>query len=485
MMTEDIALHPDLQFAKWLKTFGRIYELIPPFGGPTTVIVTDPAAIKEICQDRNFPKSPTYDDLVPLIGTKSILTTEGTIWRHQRKSFNPGFSTFFLKQMLPVFCSKTRTFLGKLARAADDRTEVRIHEHIMLLTSDVICKIAFGLDVDVQTSDHPLHDRFIKLMDILIWYIVRPPLKWTRALPWNQAEIKKATKEFDAVLMDLVRKPIEEAQARARASAGSKKTQRNSEDDASIATGTVRDEDEEQLRAKVGANKDILSVAVSVASESGDGTLDIEEVASQLKTFFFAGFDTSSSALAWCAYHLSRRPELERRLVDELYSVFGDSDRDPTNEDLSRLTFLDKLVKETLRLNPPAASARWGVSGETILGKYDVSNSIVYMPTYVLHRDPEIYGKDAEEFNPDRWTEEFTAKLDPYAYIPFSKGPRDCIGQRLALFEIKTILAMVYRSYTFRWTKDFEEMNAYSITSHPKHGVPLLPIRRTDYGARK
>jgi cytochrome P450 len=85
------------------------------------VIVTDPSAVKEICQDRNLPKAPSYSSLIPLIGPKSILVTEGAEWKHQRKAFNPGFSTFFLKGMLPVFVEKTKIFLDKLAKAADTR----------------------------------------------------------------------------------------------------------------------------------------------------------------------------------------------------------------------------------------------------------------------------------------------------------------------------------------------------------------------------
>lgn len=492
--------------------------------------------MKQVCQDLNLPKSPTYSDLLSLIGTKSILITEGPTWKHQRKSFNPGFSTFFLKQMLPTFIDKTRTFLNKLDSAAQQGREIKIHEEIILLTSEVIAKVAFGIDVPVQTHPElPVHEKYIKVLELVNYYNTRFYAKPLLYLPAYRQELEQATKEYDQVLVDLVKDRIEKASQAARFKALNMAGKRDkSSDDHSISHGMLKEEDEEELRAKVGDTTDILGIALNVAAESGNGSLDLEDVVSQMwvqrqdadeaffgcrissqkarladpvppaspfpprpssKTFNFAGFDTSSSALAWVMYHLSRNPSLESRLIAELDTVLGKRDS-PTPEDLSQLTFLDKLVKETLRLHPPAASARWAgpgttllgkydvsnsvIPGTTLLGKYDVSNSVIYMPTYLIHRDPQVYGPTAEQFDPDRWTEEFTAQLNPWSFIPFSKGPRDCIGQRLALIEIKTILAMVYKRFRFKWLKEFEEKTGFVVTSHPVHGVPLLPVRRED-----
>jgi cytochrome P450 len=281
--------------------------------------------------------------------------------------------------------------------------EVKIHEEIILLTSEVISKVAFGLDIDVQMNpEAPIHSKYVQLLDYLNWFNVRPLAAPLLLLPRYKREMARLTKNFDDVLIDLIQSRISDAEQAARSAPRRSPSplHADGEEDASIATGTIQHEDEDSLRKAVGASKDILSIALAHAAGSSSGTLDLVDVVSQIKTFFFAGFDTSSSALAWAMYHLARRPELEHKLLEEINRVLPGS-RDPTPEDFSSMPFLDKLVKETLRLHPPAASARWAEEGESVLGKWDIGGSVIYMPTYLCHRDPEYWGPNAEEFDPE------------------------------------------------------------------------------------
>jgi cytokinin trans-hydroxylase len=145
----------------------------------------------------------------------------------------------------------------------------------------------------------------------------------------------------------------------------------------------------------------------------------------------FAGHDTTASLVAWALYFLSRDPSAEAQLIQEVDEVLGDlpADATPTDEHIARLRFMTLVLKESLRLAPPASTARWAPPGTTVKTsdgrELDISSSVVYVPTYLLHMNKGFWGADAGEFRPRRWE-----GLEPGAYfLPFAKGPRDCIGQ--------------------------------------------------------
>lgn len=138
------------------------------------------------------------------------------------------------------------------------------------------------------------------------------------------------------------------------------------------------------------------------------------------------------------------------------------------------------VVQESLRIRPPVGLlARWGPEGTSLAG-YDTSNKVLLVSPFVQHMDPDVWGPDAAVFRPERWMEEdgLAQHVHPYSYMPFSRGPRDCIGSRFALLEAKTILAMVLREFQFEYAGEKPEEVMMSVTAHPKFGVPLRVKRR-------
>jgi cytochrome P450 len=125
--------------------------------------------------------------------------------------------------------------------------------------------------------------------------------------------------------------------------------------------------------------------------------------------------------------------------------------------------------------------ARYAGKGATLAG-FNVSEKIILVSPFVQHMDPSVWGADSAQFRPERWLDPTgpAQQVSQYSYMPFSRGPRDCIGSRFALLEAKTILAMCYRNFEFcRPPGAPAEEVLMSITAHPKHGVPLLVQRRT------
>jgi cytochrome P450 len=175
--------------------------------------------------------------------------------------------------------------------------------------------------------------------------------------------------------------------------------------------------------------------------------------------------------LAWTFYLLALHPGIEARLRAHVLEVLGD--RDPTVEDVPRLTYVTQVVQEAMRLYPPA----WVMERETLaddeLGGYRVpAGSTVAVSPYVLHRHPEHW-PDPEPFDPDRFAPEHVRARSRYAYLPFGAGPRLCIGNAFALMELAVIVAMVVRERRLELEPGYRLELEPLTTLRPKH----LPMR--------
>lgn len=191
-------------------------------------------------------------------------------------------------------------------------------------------------------------------------------------------------------------------------------------------------------------NNDILDLAL-LDPDYGK-TASISELVDQAKTFFFAGHDTTASTISWSYYLLSHHPKELHCLRKELDNVFGENTTpaevskqiiaDPKL--LAKLDYTLAVIKESLRLEPPASPARQAPSNyhfRTNSGKLfnPPEGAMVYLSSWMLHRNSQVWGDDASEFRPDRF---LNGKSIPWGYLVFSKRPRDCIGLNLAYLEV-------------------------------------------------
>jgi len=208
---------------------------------------------------------------------------------------------------------------------------------------------------------------------------------------------------------------------------------------------------------------DILDLALT-DPDYGSGA-STAELVDQLKTFFFAGHDTTASMISWAYYFLSHSPSALTSLRAELDHVFGAGTSSAEvakqlNSDPKLHTKLDytlSVIKESLRLEPPAAPAREAPpncpihtsTGFTIIPP---TGTMIYTSAWMLHHNPRVWGEDCNEFRPERF---MPGHPIPWGYIPFSKRPRDCIGSTLAYLEAKIILALTARDFDFEPTIKF------------------------------
>jgi cytochrome P450 len=189
----------------------------------------------------------------------------------------------------------------------------------------------------------------------------------------------------------------------------------------------------------------------------------LEETCDQLKTFLFAGHDTTSTLLGWMCYELSRTPRSLRAVHEELDQLFG-PETEPRairekllapggDELLGRMTYCSAVIKEILRLHPPAGSIRMtkpgtGLTVSTPQGSYNIDGTYIYINHTIIQRDRAVFGETADSFVPERWLG--SSEIPVSAWRPFERGPRNCIGQELANIEARIIIALVARRYDFK-----------------------------------
>ncbi len=370
-------------------------------------------------------RSPFFHQLVG----NGLVTSEGDFWRRQRRLAQPAFH----RDRVEAYAVTMVGFAEQaLARWTDGQT-LDAHEEMMLLTQRVVAQTLFSADVSGDSREIGE-----ALSNIVRPFASQATLKWIldNRLPTPaHLRFNRDVRRIDSFVYRLI--------AERRASG---------ED-----TG------------------DLLSMLMRAQDEDGGGMTD-KQLRDELMTIFLAGHETTALALTWAFYLLAQNPEAEARLAAELSEVLGG--RAPEVSDLPRLRYAEWVVKESMRLYPPA----WGVGREAAreceVGGYRVPKGMqVFAFTWVSQRDPRWFA-DPLAFRPERWGEESAARLPKYAYFPFGGGPRLCIGNYFATMEAVLILSTIAQRFRLRLVNEepIELLPAMSL--RPKGGVMMKLERR-------
>lgn len=222
-----------------------------------------------------------------------------------------------------------------------------------------------------------------------------------------------------------------------------------------------------QRRTLGDASQDVLATLIAARDEEGQALSD-DELIGQTYTLFAAGHETSSNSLAWTLFLLDQHPEVLADLHDELHAVLGGAV--PSLEQLAQLPLLDRIVKESLRLMPPASILVRQSTVPFQLGGFALPRgTTVFLSPFITHRIPEHW--DAPQaFRPERWE-----RIDPslYTYLPFGAGPRMCIGTTFALMEIKLALAMIVQRFRLALPSGARVDPELRLTLRPRGGLPM------------
>lgn len=393
---------------------GDTYRVYAPSRKSYTYVVHHPDDVKRVLltNHRNYIKGVGLDRVKILLG-KGIMTSEGEMWKRQRYLMQPFFHRRVITQFAQLVSEANERCLARWEALAAAGTPLNVTDEMSDLTLDIVLRSIFGRDMDRLTAEQGVNPFEVVAKDT------------GRNLQFA-FKFRSLTRLVAALI------------------------------------ARRRSENEEHF--------DFLAMLMSARDKDSGEPMGERELIDELMTLVVAGHETTASALNWTWYLLATHPEAEARLHAELDAA--PELPAPSLEQVEPLAYTGQVIKEALRLYPPG----WVLSRRTleadVLGGYEVpAGTNVLLPLYLLHRHPRFW-KDPELFQPERFAPEHEAQRPRFAYVPFAAGPRHCIGETFAVYEMLVHLYKAARRYrlTYMPTGPLElEAQINLRTRHPLH----------------
>ena len=437
-------LRPDEEtlyaFNKYIHENG--YKVTAGWVGPTyaTITVTHPDCVKQVMKEPKLRK--VYDLLRPWLGDGLLTVEDGPMWYRNRRLLTPAFHFAILKGYVSVYNSCLQQLFQKWDASAKRGEPVMTFNSISMLSLDIILQCAFSFKSNCQKEGNrppyirgvyqlveSITDRFFNPFYLSDWIYYFSPAgrRMTAACKIVHAHAEMVIRERRQVLgLD----------------------------------GGSRIVDSQLLdRIAESRQLDFLDILLTAIDEKGVGLTDLE-VRNEVDTFMFEGHDTTTSGMSWTLYCLAQHPEHQEKVRDEVRSVLAGRDC-LEYDDLKELKYTQWCIKEAMRLYPPVfiifreASRDLEVDGRIVPKGFWLS-----IPMFFLHRDPKVW-PNPDVYDPLRFEPNNAKDRDPYAYLAFSAGSRNCIGQNFAINEEKLVVASL--------------VNRYRLSVVQDHVVELLP----------
>ncbi|XP_059056286.1 cytochrome P450 4C1-like [Achroia grisella] len=406
--------------AKKFKGIYRIY--VYPF---RFLSIYNPEDIEIILSGMKFhEKSFLYEFIQPWLA-EGLLLSKGAKWQQRRKILTPAFHFDILRQFHITMEENSKRLTETLA---DVSGETNIIPIISNYTLNTICETAMGTKLSEETSAAGVSykNAILTLGQIFAQRFTKVYL-FIHFL-YNLSSFKTMQQKY----IDIVQKFT------ADVIINRKKTFKKNDLDMSLAEA---EDDGVYKKRKRAAFLDLL-----LAAES-EGKIDTSGIQEEVDTFMFEGHDTTAAGLTFLTLMLANHQDAQQKVYEEMQGIFGDSTRTATTDDLSQMKYLELCIKETLRLYPPVHFVGRVLNETVKLSNYTIpAGTECLIHIFDLHRSESLY-KNATAFEPERFLPENSVDRHPYAYIPFSAGPRNCIGKKFAMMEMKSAMSAVIRQY--------------------------------------
>lgn len=420
--------------ARWFHEYGDMVKL--EIMGDRQYVMAHPDHLHEVLVTKadKFHKDRDYTDphrgLARFLGN-GLLTSDGEFWKRQRRLAAPAFHSKRIAAYADTMVGVTRKMLDRWT----DNAELDFNDEMMRTTLEIVTKALFHTDVSEEASRignavtvlQHMSSEGANLLALLLPYWLPTPQRLREA---------RAVRDLDEIVYSLIA---------------------------------------ERREAGTPDLGDLLFMLMLAQDEDGSHMSD-KQLRDETVTIFLAGHETTANTLNWTFYLLTQNPEVEAKLHHELDTVL--QGQPPTLEDLKRLPYTEMVIKESMRLYPPAYGVGRLAIEDTTIGGYDVpKGTSIGIFTYFTHRDPRWWD-NPEAFIPERFSPENEPNIRRYAYLPFGAGPRVCIGNSFAMMEAQIMLATIAQRYELRLAPGQRVEPEPLITLRPKGGLRMIARER-------
>lgn len=394
-------------------------------GRQPVLAITDPEMIKTVLVKECYSVFTNRRFLGPVgLMKNAISVAEDENWKRMRTLLSPTFTSGKLKQMFPIISHYGDVLVRNLRKEAEKGKPISLKDIFGAYSMDVITSTSFGVNIDsLNNPQDPFVENIKKLLrfsfldPFIISIILFPCLNTV----------------FEALNIFIFPKHITD-----------------------FFTKSVQRMKENRLHDKQKHRVDFLQLMInsqnSKETDSHKAMSDLELVAQSI-IFIFAGYETTSTSLSFLMYILATHPDIQQKLQEEIDATFPNK-APPTYDAVTQMEYLDMVLNESLRLFPVAGRIERTCKKDVeVNGVFIPKGTVVMVPSFVLHRD-SAYWPEPEEFHPERFSKKNKDSINPYIYLPFGTGPRNCIGMRFAMMNMKLAVIRVLQNFSFKPCKE-------------------------------
>ncbi|NXL56615.1 CP3A9 protein, partial [Chordeiles acutipennis] len=442
-------------FQKYGKVWG-IYDGRQPVLG-----IMDPQIIKTVLVKECY-STFTNRRHVELAGVlnNAISLAEDEQWKRIRTVLSPTFTSGKLKEMFPIMKHYGQILVKNVQKRVGQDNTISIKDIFGSYSMDVVTSTSFGVNIDSLNNPK---DPFVREMQKLVKFDFFDPIfilafVFPFLIPLM---VKMNVSFFPGDAVDFFMRSISKIK---------------------------QDRERDPHKGRVDFLQLLIESQNSTSHKSNEtnnlhkALTDIE-VLSQAFIFIFAGYEPTSNTLCYLAYELATNPDVQQKLLEEIDTILPNK-APLTYEAVMQLEYLDMIVSETLRLFPIGGRIERACKKDVEINGVTIpKGTIVMIPPYTLHRNAE-YWPNPEEFRPERFRKENKESIDPYTYLPFGAGPRNCLGMRFALLTLKVAIAILMQHFTFQTCKETQiplKLSSQGLL-RPEKPIILKLVPRTNTG---
>ncbi len=422
------------------RTYGDIFEV--KVGPKRLVMVIHPDHVRHvtITNASNYEKLESYEPVRKYVVGDGIITSTGDLWRRQRRLMAPFYTPRGVQDFADIMLRDTLAMSERWDRLAAEGTPVEIFDEMALVTASIVLKAIFSTESEEDVLEIK---EAVETMIVYAAAVANNPFSLPDWVPTpSNTEYWKAHDLVHAYINGIL--------------------------------------DERLALDEADYPDDLLSKLILVEDPETGERMTRDLLRDEAMTNFFAGYETSARTISHAWYALAANPEVKAKLHEELDRELGG--RVPTLEDLKRLPYTLRTIKETLRLYPPAPMYAKDVIADDVIDGYEVkAGTVIMLLPYFTHRHPGFW-EDPLRFDPDRHAPDAEKARHPQAYHPFASGQRICLGNHFSLLEMHIMLAILAQRFDPQFIPGYEADFVINALLEIENGLPMVIGKREPAG---